>query len=80
MIAFFTGLLQFSGCQRHGTTSYHRQSNGLVENAHRRLKAASRMQASPDRWFHSLPSVLLSIRNAIKDEIDCAPTDLVFGQ
>ena len=38
------------------------------------------MQASPDRWFHNLPSVLLSIRNTIKDEIACVPTDLVFGQ
>ena len=68
------------GCQRHRTTSYHPQSNGLVENAHRRLKAALRMQASPDRWFHNLPLVLLSIRNTIEDEIACAPTDLVFGQ
>ena len=76
----FTGLLQFLGCQRHCTTSYHPQSNGLVENAHRRLKAALRMQASPDRWFHNLPLVLFSICNTIKDEIDCAPTDLVLDQ
>ena len=76
----FTGLLQFLGCQRHRTTSYHPRSNGLVENAQRRLKAALRMQASPDRWFHNLPLVLLSIRIIIKDEIDFAPTDLVFGQ
>ena len=26
----FTGLLQFLGCQRHRTASYHPQSNGLV--------------------------------------------------
>ena len=45
----FAGLLQFFGCQRHRTTSYHPQSNGLVEKAHRRLKAALRMQASLDR-------------------------------
>ena len=45
----FTGLLQFFDCQHHRTTSYHPQSNGLVKNAHRRLKAALRMQASPDR-------------------------------
>ena len=76
----FTDLLQFLGCQRHRPTNYHPQSNGLVENAHRRLKEALRMQASPDRWFHNFPLVLLSIRNTIKDEIDCAPTDLVFGQ
>ena len=76
----FTGLLQFLGCQRHRTTSYHPQSNDLVENAHRRLKAALRMQASPDRWFHNLSLVLLSICNAIKNEITCAPTDLVFCQ
>ena len=67
------------GCQRHRTTSYHPQSNGLVENAHRRLKAELRMQASPDRWFHNLSLVLLSIRDTIKDEIDSTPTDLVLG-
>ena len=76
----FTCLLQFLGCQRHRTTSYHPQSNGLVENAHRRLKTALRIQASFDLWFHNLPLVLLSIRNTIKDKIDCVPTDLVFGQ
>ena len=76
----FTGLLQFLGCRRHRTTSYHPQSNGLVEKAHRRLKTALKMQASPDRWFHNLPLVLLPIRNTIKDEIDYAPTDSVFGQ
>ena len=77
---FLTGLLRFLGCQHHRTTSYHPQSNGLVENAHGRLKATLRMQASPDCWFHNLPLVLLSICNTIKDEIDCAPNDLIFGQ
>ena len=70
----FTGLLQFLDFQRHRTASHHPQSNGW------RLKAKLRMQVSPDRWFINLSLVLLSIRNTIKDEIDCAPTDLVFGK
>ena len=78
--ALFSQLLQFLGCQRNRTTSYHPQSNGLVENAHRRLKAALRMQINPQRWYHNLPLVLLSLRNTPKAEIECSPAELVFGQ
>ena len=43
----FSQFLQFMGCQRNRTTSYHPQSNGLVENSHRKLKAVFRMQVNP---------------------------------
>ena len=71
--ALFSQFLKFLGCQRNRTTSYHPQSNGLVENAHSRLKAALRMQISPHRWYYNLPLVLLSIRNTPKAEIECCP-------
>ena len=38
------------------------------------------MQVDPQRWYHNLPLVLLSIRNTCKVEIDCSPADLVFSQ
>ena len=64
---------QFTGCQRHRTSSYHPQSNGLVKNSHRRLKTALRMQVNPQ--YHNFPSVLLSIRNTPKPEIDCCSVE-----
>ena len=68
------------GCQRHRNTNYHHRSNGLDENSHRRLKAALRMQVNPQVWHHSLPLVLLSIRNTPKPEIDCCSAELVVDQ
>ena len=49
------------GLSAHRNSGYNPQSNSLVKNTHRRLKAALRMQVSPNRSFHSRPLVLLSI-------------------
>ena len=50
------------GIKHATTTSYHPQANGLVENLHRRLKDALRMQKFPDMWYFNLPIVLLVLR------------------
>ena len=42
-------------------TSYHLQSNGTVEMAHRRLQDALRMQDNSVNRFENLPLVMLSI-------------------
>ena len=42
----FSHFLQYLGFQRNRTISYSPQSNGLVENSHRRLKAALEMQVT----------------------------------
>ena len=81
----FTGhlwknLMSFLGIKHVTTTSYHPQSNGLVENVHRRLKDALRMQTYPERWYHNLPVVMMSLHATMKEDLDCSPAELVFGQ
>ena len=73
-------MMQFLGIKHITTTSYHPQSNGIVENVHRRLKDALRMQEFPAKWSQNLPLVMLTIRNSVKDELQCSPADLVYGQ
>ena len=73
-------LLHFLGSKHITTTSYHPQSNGIVEIAHRRLKDALRMQQNPSNWSKNLPLVLLSIRSAIKEDLQCSPAELVYGR
>ena len=73
-------LLSFLGCLRKRTTIFHPQCNGLIENFHRRLKDALRLQQYSNRWYYNLPLVLLTIRNTIKREINCSPAELTFGQ
>ena len=76
----WSNLMCFLGTKHITTTSYHPQSNGIVEVVRRRLKDALRMQNSPSNWNRNLPLVLLSIRTSIKEELQCSPAELVYGQ
>ena len=49
------------GIIRNRTTSYHPQSNGMVERFHRQLKAAIMAHESPNPWTITLPAVLLEV-------------------
>ena len=81
----FTGylwknLMSVLGIKHATTTSYHPQANGLVENMHRRLKDALRMQKFPDMWYFNLPIVLLVLRTTMKEDFPLSPAELVYGQ
>ena len=67
------------GCTRHRTTSYHPQSNGLVERVHRQLKGALRAHSNSS-WTQTLPLVLLGMRSALKEDLRCTTAELVYGQ
>ena len=68
------------GFQHCTTTSYHPQSNGLVERFHRTLKAALRARLGGTRgWLAALPVVLLALR-ATPGEDGFSPARLAFGQ
>ena len=56
----FAELSKIVGFHRLRTTSYHPQSNGLIERAHRTIKTA--MIARKESWLSALPIVLLGIR------------------
>ena len=75
----FSSLLSSLGSCRIRTTSYHPIANGLVERFHRQLKAALKSHPSPGDWTVSLPMVLLGIRSAVKEDLNCTSAELVYG-
>lgn len=76
--ALFRDLNRLIGCTHLRTTAYHPAANGLVERFHRQLKS-SIMAADTQSWSESLPLILLAIRNTIKEDLACTPSELVFG-
>jgi hypothetical protein len=71
-------------CNRLGinhitTTSYHPQSNGMVERVHRQLKDALRARRAGPLWPDHLPWVLLGLRAAPKEDAAVSSAELVLG-
>ena len=77
--ALWDNLMQLLGTKRVRTTAYHPIANGLVERFHRQLKAALKAQPRPEQWMDALPLVLLGIRTAFKDDLQCTTAELVYG-
>ena len=72
-------LLQLLGCKHLCTTAYHPIANGIIERFHRQLKAALRAHTPSLHWTEQLPIILLSIRTAIKTDLQCSAAELVYG-
>ena len=66
------------GITRNRTTSYHPQSNGIVERFHRQLKAAIMAHKTPNPWTTTLPAVLLGIRSAVKETLGRSATEMTY--
>lgn len=77
--SLFSALTRFLGTHRSRTTSYHPQANGMVEELHRPLKAAIKCYDT-QRWSEVLPTILLGLRAALKEDLQCSPADIVFGK
>ena len=73
------GLCNQFGIVRNRTTSYHPQSNGMVERFHSQLKAAIMAHVSPNPWTITLPSVLLGVRPAVKELLGRSATEMIYG-
>lgn len=78
---FFKELGRIMGFARNRTTAYHPQSNGMIERFHRTLKSSlmATLQGQ-SHWSRILPTVLLGLRTAIREDINASSSDLVFGQ
>ena len=61
------------------TTAYHPCANGMVECFHRQLKASLKSCPPTVRWTDSLPLILLGIRTALKQDLNCSAAELVYG-
>ena len=66
------------GSKHHFTTSYHPQSNGMIERWHRSLKASLRARLTDPNWMDQLPWVLLGLRTAPKEDLGGSPCELTF--
>ena len=67
------------GIIRNRTTSYHPQSNGMVERFHRQLKAAIMAHESPNPWTITLPAVLLGVCSAVKESLGRSAAEMIYG-
>lgn len=76
----FNELTSMIGTIHIRTTPYHPQSNGMVERFHRQLKAALKAREDTTNWSQELPFVLLGIRTAIKEDLNCSAAEMVYGQ
>ena len=72
----FSNLSQILGFFRLRTTSYHPQTNGMVERVHRTLKTA--ILARKQSWLSALPIVLLGLRS-IPNDTGFSPFTTVTG-
>lgn len=72
----FSELSRLTGFHRVRTTSYHPQTNGMCERAHRFLKTA--LTARKQSWLISLPIVLMAIRST-PNESNYSPFSSVTG-
>ena len=67
------------GITRNRTTSYHPQSNGMVERFHRQHKAAIVAHKTPNPWTTTLSAVLLGIRSAVKETLGRSAAEMAYG-
>ena len=67
------------GIIRNRTTSYHPQSNGMVERFHLQLKAVIMAHESPNPWTITLPAVLLGVRSAVKERLGRSAAEMIYG-
>ncbi|GBM81124.1 Retrovirus-related Pol polyprotein from transposon 17.6 [Araneus ventricosus] len=76
----FHALAKFLGIRKQRTTAYHPAANGIVERFHRQLKAALKCSLeSTEKWIQKLPTILLGIRTALKEDIGFSAAELVYG-
>ncbi|GBM68676.1 Transposon Ty3-I Gag-Pol polyprotein [Araneus ventricosus] len=71
-------LSKLLGVQKIRTTPYHPSSNGIVERFHRSLKQSLKCHAFT-KWTETIPVVLLGLRMALKEDLQCTSAELVYG-
>ena len=71
----------YIGAKLHFSSPYHPQAQGLIERFNRTLKNSLRAHEDGGAWFDHLPWVLLALRNAPKQTLNCnSPSELLFGE
>lgn len=63
----------------HVTSSHHPSVKGMTEHWHRSLKAAIKCYAF-GRWVYTLPTILLTLRSIVKEDLQSMPAELLYGE
>ncbi|GBM23783.1 hypothetical protein AVEN_271140-1 [Araneus ventricosus] len=69
---------RFLRIQKTRAVAYNPKCNDAVERFHRSLKSAIKCHAT-ERRTEVLPSVVLGIRNSLKEDIGATPAEMVYG-
>lgn len=77
--SLFNALMKKFGITRIRTTSYHPQANGQVERLHRTMKAALMARGATTQWADELPTVLLGLRTALREDNHLSPALMAYG-
>ncbi|KRZ69398.1 hypothetical protein T10_13187, partial [Trichinella papuae] len=74
-------LKKMFGCQHISVSAYHPQANGIVERFRRHLKASliAHMHSTWAKGTTALPLVLLGIRTALKEDLNCLTAEMLYG-
>ena len=75
----FNAMARQLGIKHLRTTSYHPQTNGMIERFHRTLKQSLRILSFDANWVKTLPFVLLGWRNTPSRTTGSTPSQLLFG-
>lgn len=75
----FTNLARLMGIKKIHTTSYHPQSNGLVERWHRSMKAALMARCNTLHWASELSTILLGLRTALREDTGTSAAEILYG-
>ena len=67
------------GISRIKTTSFHPQSNGMIERFHHSPKSSLRARLAGSDWAAHLPLVTLGLRASPKDDSGFSPAEAVYG-
>ena len=77
--SIWTGICSMLGTSVSTVTSFHPQSNGMVERFHRSLKSSLQARLAGSDWFSHLPLVLLGLRATPKDDTGLSVSEAVYG-
>ena len=61
------------------TTSFHPQSNGMIEGFHRSLKSSLRARLAGSDWVAHLPLVMLDLQVSPKADSGFSPAEAIYG-
>jgi hypothetical protein len=75
----WAGVCRVLGISTSQTTSFHPQSNGMIERFHRSLKSSLRARAADSDWVLHLPLVLLGLRSVPKEDTGFSVSEAVYG-